>query len=647
MCGISFDRILKYLAQDELQPYVRTVDPSTVGEGKEALSIRMVEATLGWAKTVPSEESPAKDSQAVVSYRGLPTSEGEGEGLSQEESVSHRATHTLQRVNLAIPRGSLVAVVGSVGSGKSSLLNALLGELNLVSGEVQLSGSVAYCEQRPWITNDTVIGNILLGLPLDEAKLDHAIYAASLDEDIKVLPGGLHTQIGEKGVNLSGGQRARVAFARAVYADKDIYLLDDPLSAVDAHVGQFLFRETIHSLLKTKTRLLVTHQLQYLPFCDHILSLKDGAVAFFGTYDEFVRSGELSAVAEKTQSDASKTSESETAASGEEISETDESSPKPSRDRLRSWDEIREEMTHKAAALAGDRKKDARSSTITTVEERDEGVIDARVYLSYITAGGPLIALTVLLLMAISQLLNMAGLFWLSAWGDSNNPRDGNTNTEEENIFYLNVLAVIYAIGLVATATGIIIHVSHRLGASLSLSTTLLKSILNAPMSFFDSTPVGRILNRFSADTQMVDDFLGDNVYFMTSAALVVLSSLLAIAIATKGTFLILLCPVLAVFVYITQYFRALNISLARYYIPSSYLPPSTLLPSSFPPSSYLPPSSPLLPPSTLTPSSLLSSPSSLYTHSSPLLPPFTLTPSFLPPLLPPSLTPCSSISTS
>ena len=171
---------------------------------------------------------------------------------------------------------NMMYLLGPVGSGKSSLLCALLGELHRHKGKVSMTGTVAYCDQRSWINNDTVEGNILLGLPYNEEKLNHAIYAACLDDDIKVLSGGLKTQIGEKGVNLSGGQKARVSFARAVYADSDLYLLDDPLSAVDAHVGQFLFRETICNILKSKTRIMVTHQVQYLPYCDQIIALRDG-----------------------------------------------------------------------------------------------------------------------------------------------------------------------------------------------------------------------------------------------------------------------------------------------------------------------------------------------------------------------------------
>ena len=168
--------------------------------------------------------------------------------------------------------------LGPVGSGKSSLLCALLGELRCQKGKVSMRGTVGYCDQRSWIMNDTVESNILLGLPYNEDTLNSVIHASCLDEDLKVLSGGLKTQIGEKGVNLSGGQKARVCLARAIYADSDVYLLDDPLSAVDAHVGQFLFRETICNILKSKTRILVTHQLQYLPYCDQIIAFKDGTV---------------------------------------------------------------------------------------------------------------------------------------------------------------------------------------------------------------------------------------------------------------------------------------------------------------------------------------------------------------------------------
>jgi ABC-type Mn2+/Zn2+ transport system ATPase subunit len=213
----------------------------------------------------------------------------------------NRSVETLRELNLEVRRGQLVAVVGPVGSGKSSFLAALLGEMNLLGGEVSLVGSIAYCEQRPWILNATVEQNILFGEPMNVRRFDAAIYAANLEDDIKVLPGGIQTEIGERGINLSGGQKARVALARAVYKNCDVYLLDDPLSAVDvsdlfityyclsmscpvlspassllfwllisvqAHVGQHIFKHCIKGALKGKTRILVTHQVSplLLPF---------------------------------------------------------------------------------------------------------------------------------------------------------------------------------------------------------------------------------------------------------------------------------------------------------------------------------------------------------------------------------------------
>ena len=203
----------------------------------------------------------------------------------------NRSLMTLTDITFNITKGSLVAVVGPVGSGKSSFLSALLGEMHLKCGDVRVAGSIAYCDQRPWILNDTVVGNITFGLPLDEGRFDNALFSANLEDDINVLPGGIQTQIGERGINLSGGQKARVALARAVYRDADVYLLDDPLSAVDAHVGQFLFHECIKTTLKDKTRVLVTHQVHLLPYVDHIIVMRDGSIYAAGSYDDLMSSG--------------------------------------------------------------------------------------------------------------------------------------------------------------------------------------------------------------------------------------------------------------------------------------------------------------------------------------------------------------------
>lgn len=173
----------------------------------------------------------------------------------------------LKNINMRIPKNTLTAVVGSVGSGKSSLVSAFLGEMEKTSGRVNSVGSVAYVAQQAWIQNATLKDNILFGLPLDKKRYELIIEACALKPDFEMLPAGDQTEIGEKGINLSGGQKQRVSLARAVYKNADIYFLDDPLSAVDSHVGKHIFEKVIgpQGLLKDKTRVLVTHGITYLP----------------------------------------------------------------------------------------------------------------------------------------------------------------------------------------------------------------------------------------------------------------------------------------------------------------------------------------------------------------------------------------------
>lgn len=192
----------------------------------------------------------------------------------------------LRDINVNISKGSLVAVVGTVGSGKSSLISAFLGEMIKISGRVNTCGSISYVTQQAWIQNATLQDNILFGHKMDKDTYNEIVNACALRPDLEMLPGGDQTEIGEKGINLSGGQKQRVSLARAVYCDNDIYFLDDPLSAVDTHVGKHIFQEVIGptGLLKKKTRVLVTHSITYLPDVDYIIVIKDGEISESGSY---------------------------------------------------------------------------------------------------------------------------------------------------------------------------------------------------------------------------------------------------------------------------------------------------------------------------------------------------------------------------
>lgn len=196
----------------------------------------------------------------------------------------------LKDINIRLKKQTLTAVVGTVGSGKSSLISAFLGEMDKISGRVNTVGKIAYVSQQAWIQNDTLKDNILFGRKYNKDLYEKVIEMCALKADFEMLPGGDMTEIGEKGINLSGGQKQRVSLARAVYADADIYFLDDPLSAVDSHVGKHIFDKVIgpKGMLRHKTKVLVTHGITYLSQTDSIIVMKDGQVSESGTYQELL-----------------------------------------------------------------------------------------------------------------------------------------------------------------------------------------------------------------------------------------------------------------------------------------------------------------------------------------------------------------------
>ncbi|KAF9184642.1 Multidrug resistance-associated protein 1 [Haplosporangium sp. Z 11] len=214
--------------------------------------------------------------------------------IGQDDQQNISIQPTLHSLNISVLNGSLTAVVGRVGQGKSSLLSAIIGEMYKVQGTVQISGRVAYVPQQAWIINATLKDNILFGYEFDEERYKHILFACGLEPDLEMLPAGDLTEIGERGINLSGGQKQRVSLARAAYSNADIYLLDDPLSAVDAHVDQHLWIHLIgpRGLLRRKARLLVTHGIHHLQDMDQILLLRDGQVVESGHYEELMKSGQ-------------------------------------------------------------------------------------------------------------------------------------------------------------------------------------------------------------------------------------------------------------------------------------------------------------------------------------------------------------------
>jgi ABC-type multidrug transport system fused ATPase/permease subunit len=288
---VSIKRILNFLNIEESPSYVKQ-------DSADNHAIIIENASLGWSiKSNDIKDNNDEKKSDKKRYESVKSDEdhtndvilGDVELTTVDDSIvdpiADRSVYTLQNINFSTKKGQLIAIVGGVGSGKTSFLNALLGELLLKDGSVEMNGTVSYHQQTPWILNATVQDNILFGEPYNEIKFNETLKASCLDVDIKTLENGLMTEIGEKGINLSGGQKARISFARCYYRNSDIVLLDDPLSAVDAHVGKELFEKGICLGLCTKTVLLVTHQVQFLKSCDHIIVLDEGKIKVQGSYD--------------------------------------------------------------------------------------------------------------------------------------------------------------------------------------------------------------------------------------------------------------------------------------------------------------------------------------------------------------------------
>ena len=436
---------------------------------------------------------------------------------SETEGEKKAVPPTLHRLSISFPHGQLTMVAGAVGCGKSSLLCALLGELRSVADDdadaddgraassVRRSpGAVGYFAQTPFILNETLRGNILLGAPIDEAWYQTVLAACALLPDLKVLPGGDMTQIGEKGINLSGGQKARIALARACYARTRTLILDDPLSAVDAHVGRHIFREVLGpaGLLAGTTRILVTHQTQYLPLADKVVLLEQGAVLAQGSFTE-LQASEVDLSAISTLGDGSSyTPEDLAALLGTHDEATD--GPKPVAEApLSPLKPFRS-----ANVKMGDKTKDNAGATLVMDEERATGSVSWATHMTYVRAMGGGLSLGLLFLaVAADKFFAVATDYWLALWIDPSTSKLGEV-TPAQNVFEFWI--PIYVGGVLVTGVlvyfrAVFFNVSMGLRAARVIYSRLCKSVLAAPMLFFETTPSGRILNRFTSDTEQVD----------------------------------------------------------------------------------------------------------------------------------------------
>ncbi|CAG0894697.1 unnamed protein product, partial [Darwinula stevensoni] len=420
-------------------------------------------------------------------------------------------------VDLQIPSGKLVAVVGQVGSGKSSLLSAFLGDMEKVSGLVNVDGEVAYVSQEAWIRNAPIKDNILFGKAYDEAFYLDIMSACALEEDLATFPAGDMTEIGEKGINLSGGQKQRVSLARAVYSDADVFFMDDPLSAVDSHVGKHLFQQVIgpRGLLKkkflfTQTRVLVTHGISHLPQMDLIIMMKDGKIVETGTYRKLVQGkGAFSNFVLQFLSEEE----------GDDSEGLSMMPPPFYNGRL-----IEEEMAEK-------------------------GRVKWRVYAYFLKSMGLHLSLVSIFMYGISEGFLMGSNMALSRWADEASlNRSMEASQRDAHIGVYTALGVCYAgtFALASVMLWTLVCVAGR-----KLHRNCLQNILRNPLKFFDTTPTGRILNRFSQDISSVDEGITQPMEDGVSCAFEVICAVMVIAYNFPW-FLVAVVPIFTVY-YLAQ----------------------------------------------------------------------------------------------
>ncbi|KAI1280800.1 Multidrug resistance-associated protein 1 [Halotydeus destructor] len=505
MAWVSVKRLNNFLNSSELEEYV------TKREEAEAISVE--NGSFAWEST---QESPDDDLNV-----------------------------TLKNVNLHVPKGSFLAIVGNVGTGKSSLLSALLGEMDKIHGSVNISGEldIAYVPQQAWIQNATLRDNILFGKEYDRRKYSNVIRACALKPDIEILPGGDETEIGEKGINLSGGQKQRINLSRACYSDADLYLMDDPLSAVDSHVAKHLFDKVLSSktgILKSKTRILATNNISLLPNVDNIVVLKDGGISEAGSYQELMdKDGDFAEFVRNFSTQA--------AAPVEEIA---------SLDRKTS---VRSERTGSFEPTPSDVHK------LIEIEKAETGQVKSSIYVHYLKAVTAPWVIVIFLSLVGSQSSSGGADFWLSLWSTDEPLMVNGTMVQDRA--KTNTRLIVY--GLFGISQGVMAFVTSfaiakgTLDAAVNIHKDVLQRILRSPMSFFDTTPLGRIVNRFSKDVDTVDSIIPQTLHGWLDCLLQVCVVIFMIGYATPY-FLLLIVPAAVMYYHIQKFYLPTSRQLKR-----------------------------------------------------------------------------------
>ncbi|XP_072393683.1 ATP-binding cassette sub-family C member 4-like [Diabrotica undecimpunctata] len=451
----------------------------------------------------------------------------------------------LKKINLDVNEGKLIGIIGTVGSGKSSLLQTILGELEVIYGSIEVNGTVSYASQEAWVFAATIRQNIVFGGKYDKQRYNQVVKACALEKDFKQFDNGDLTIVGERGASLSGGQKARINLARALYREADIYLLDDPLSAVDIHVSKHLYDECINGYLGNKTRVLVTHQVHHLKDADHIVILNNGTIENEGSFEDLSVSDNLYAkllTSEIELTDEEKQKQTDVAKISRKISiRRSRTSLVSAASELSLTDAILQE----AAGDDDDEEQEIKLKDLQ--EDSSKGKVKESLFWSYLIHGGNIFFVAfVLLLYILSQVAASGVDYFVSIWVNIEEFRNQTlyrtsaNKTEEVSIrstveWSTETCIYIYAGGLitlfvVAFARSMLFY-KLAMWSSQKLHDVMFNSVIAATMRFFDTNPSGRILNRFSKDIGAIDEWLPKAILDASQMILMMVGSLILVAI--------------------------------------------------------------------------------------------------------------------
>ncbi|KAI8896818.1 P-loop containing nucleoside triphosphate hydrolase protein [Globomyces pollinis-pini] len=520
----SIQRVSEFLLAEEGS----STDDSPATEMDSKVAVQLENVTWRWEESKAEGEEDKKD-QEKESADQKDEKEKEGKASDKENEADEEPNQEvdafhLRDLTLSVDKGTLVGICGSIGSGKSTFFSGLIGDCRKVNGISTIFGKIAFCSQQPWILTGTVEKNITFNLPKDDKKLQRVIEVCGLASDLAMFSDGVNTKIGESGVNLSGGQKARISLARALYFDADIYLLDDPIAALDAQVGREVFSNAIQSYLADKTVFLITHQLHYMQQVERVLVFADGKIVEDGSFTELngKEGGLLQEMLSKYRFD-------------DEVEEVKEKSKKESDEDL---------------------DNDEEGVDIIEAEEKAEGSVKLHVYKRYLNAIGSIWIQLPIYITCTLTLLGMVGApLWLARWtGDLD---------ESKNTFYLWGYAIIGSFYAASQIIFLMCAIFASIRASNFFHDNAINGLLRAPLQFFEANPIGRIINRLSNDVQSLDLGLVSVVMSFLLSAFSVFTSVVMI-VQANYYFILLFVALLAIFYSIFQLYQPGNRDIKR-----------------------------------------------------------------------------------